>query len=263
MIEKKGNGSNFVESKYLLEENMTLLYYEGILCERPADRKKKYDLTKGDLYVIDPAIQRLKVGLGWDEARGGQNIDVDASIIILNRIPNFGKALYIREGIVSYSNLNWYDAVVHGGDNLTGGGSGDDETITIHLDHWHQGIWSQKVPVLCVVINIYSGTNNFKSIRNCFARLIDDKNKELCRFNLTEQHNTQAMIMCHIEKRASGLWGMSADGVGCSGQVASESETAAIRMLRGDDADTMQTAQPVTLPAGVPNNNAGCCCIVM
>ena len=116
MIEKKGSGSNFVESKYLLEENLTLLYDEGILCERPKDRKQKYDLTKGDLYVIDPAIQQLKVGLGWDASSSGQDIDVDASVIILNKLDD----RYTQEFIVSYANLKYKDAVVHAGDNRTG-----------------------------------------------------------------------------------------------------------------------------------------------
>lgn len=116
MIEKKGSGSNFVESKYLLEENLTLLYDEGILCERPNDRKKKYDLTKGDLYVIDPAIQQLKVGLGWDASSRGKDIDVDASVIILNKQGD----RYRQETVVSYANLRYGSAVVHAGDNRTG-----------------------------------------------------------------------------------------------------------------------------------------------
>ena len=56
MIEKKGNGNNFVESKYLMIENLNILYDEGILMERPRDRDKKYELVKGDIYVIDPEI---------------------------------------------------------------------------------------------------------------------------------------------------------------------------------------------------------------
>ena len=113
---------------------------------------------------------------------------------------------------------------------VLGAGSGDDETITIDLSHWSH-VNGSSTPILCVVINIYSGSSSFKSIRNCFARLLDDKNKELCRFNLTEQHDTQAMIMCHIERRVTGCWGMSADGVGCSGKRAEESTTAVINML--------------------------------
>merc|ERR1719361_1960968 len=114
----------------------------------------------------------------------------------------------------------------------------DQETIKINLRHWDQPNSNGTVPVLCVVINIYSGSASFKNIRNCFARLIDDNNRELCRFNLTEEQDTEAMIMCHIEKRVTGLWGMSADGVGCSGRVAGKSASDAIRMLSGEGVNT-------------------------
>ncbi len=116
MIEKKGGGTNFVESKHLLEENLTLIYEEGILCERPNDRKTKYDLAKGDLYVIDPAIKQLQVGLGWDAASRGGDIDVDASVIVFNK----SGSRYTQDAIVSYKSLNYKNAVVHAGDNRTG-----------------------------------------------------------------------------------------------------------------------------------------------
>ena len=79
-------------------ENLNILYDEGILMERPRDRDKKYELVKGDIYVIDPEIVSVKVGLGWDATGccgwcplcccccccGCGSIDVDASVIILN-----------------------------------------------------------------------------------------------------------------------------------------------------------------------------------
>ena len=70
MIEKKGNGNNFIESKYLMIENLNILYDEGILMERPRDRDKKYELVKGDIYVIDPKLVHVTVGLGWDASQG-------------------------------------------------------------------------------------------------------------------------------------------------------------------------------------------------
>lgn len=94
MIEKKGTGHNFVESKYLMVENLGLLYEEGILCERPKDRNTKYDLVN-DMYVISPEIRTLKVGLGWDARSSGDSIDVDASVIVLD-------AHLEQKAIVSY-----------------------------------------------------------------------------------------------------------------------------------------------------------------
>ena len=54
-------------------ENLGILYDEGILMERPRDRDK-YELVKGDIYVIAPECKWI--GLGWDASRGGDDIDV-------------------------------------------------------------------------------------------------------------------------------------------------------------------------------------------
>ncbi len=98
-----------------------------------------------------------------------------------------------------------------------GNGSGDDEVIEIDLDRLNA---DDEADILCVLINIYSNGYSFNNIRNCFARLFDDRNKELCRFNLTESYSTEAMIMCHVEKRKNGCWGMITDGVGSVGHTA-------------------------------------------
>ena len=117
-----------------------------------------------------------------------------------------------------------------------GSGSGDDETITINLNHWNNDDESND-PVLCAMINIYSGADNFKGISNCTARVLDDNDQELCRFNLTEEYDTRAVIMCHIERRESGLWSVSADGVGCSGSTAHDSLPEVMAMLKAKHAN--------------------------
>ena len=216
MIESKGTGVNFVESKYLMIEKLNIVYDEGIVMDRPRDRNIKYDLKKGDVYVIDPDIRQIKVGLGWDPAGAGRSIDVDASVIIFNELED-NKKTYKGTQIVYFGRTMYKNAVIHSGDNLTGKGDGDDETITIKLNEMDD---DKEADVLFVMINIYTCCVSFSNIKNCFARLIDDRGKELCKFNLTKGCNSQGMIMCHIEKRKNGCWGMTTDGVGCGGKTA-------------------------------------------
>ena len=118
MIEARGNGHNFVESKYLMVEKLNILYDEGILMERPRDRDKKYELVKGDIYVIDPEIVNIRVGLGWDASQGGRKVDVDASVIIFNEIEE--TKTFTKTDIVYFGMKDYKGAVLHGGDNLTG-----------------------------------------------------------------------------------------------------------------------------------------------
>ena len=90
-------------------------------------------------------LNRVIVGLGWDEARqpqtkgflaslfgGGepQAIDCDASALLLQggKLRNWKDVVYF--GALRHGS----GAVQHQGDNLTGAGEGDDEQIIIELD---------------------------------------------------------------------------------------------------------------------------------
>eukprot|EP01084_Bolivina_argentea_P298225 513896_1 len=275
MIEAKGTGHNFVESKYVLVENLNIIYDEGILMERPADRHQKYELTKGDTYVIDPELRTVFVGLGWDSDR--ERIDVDASVLIFNILYNRSGKNFLKQDIVSFAHKKYKNSVIHGGDNRTGSvGSGDDEVIEIDLDRLNA---DDEADILCVVINIFTSGYSFNNIRNCFARLFDDRNKELCRFNLTESYNTEAMIMCHFEKRKNGCWGMITDGVGCVGHTAERCVDDAIKVIKGvkisekdtHDHDMSERERLVntqnnnynTITQNTSKKKSSCCCCVV
>lgn len=252
IVEKKGAGHNFVESKPLLLESLGLVYEEGILMERPSDRNQMYNLEKGDSYVIDPEIKKVTVGLGWDEARSakGDSIDVDASVIVFEAKQREFKTTTI----VNYNQLKFGDAVVHHGDNLTGAGKGDDERIDMDLAVLDV---VDKTDVLAVVINIYAGATSFADIRNCFARLVDEEDSELCRFTLSEEYDSQAMVMCHVEKKTNGCWAMVTHGEGCTGTTAGESMADVARVLGG----TLQSGgYDAHAP---PTGNDNSCCVVL
>lgn len=104
-------------------------------------------------------------------------------------------------------------AVVHTGDNLTGDGNGDDETIYVSLS---------KVPSdvqrLVFVVNIYAARSrdqHFGMIKNAYIRLMDRSNgNELCRFNLSDNYDGMtAMVMAEVY-RHDGEWKFSAVGRG-------------------------------------------------
>lgn len=179
---------------------------------------QKVDLTKGNA-----GLKQIMVGLGWDEnkpqKKGGilggmfgggdksEAIDCDASAIMCKN----GK-LADGKDIVYYSNLRHASgAVNHQGDNLTGAGDGDDEQIRIDL---------ASVPAdydkIIVVVNIYQAAQrhqHFGMIKNAFIRIMDaTNNKELCKYNLSENYdNMYAMIFGEIY-RHGGEWKFSAIG---------------------------------------------------
>ena len=88
---------------------------------------QKVDLTKGN-----PGLRNLLVGLGWDTNKytGGSDFDLDASVFML------GANGKVRSNLdfIYYGNLKHNSgSVEHMGDNLTGGGDGDDEQIKVNL----------------------------------------------------------------------------------------------------------------------------------
>ncbi|MBR3630303.1 MAG: TerD family protein [Oscillospiraceae bacterium] len=168
------------------------------------------------------ALTSVMVGLGWDEAQpasGGffkslfnstEEIDCDASAIICQN----GK-LVSNADLVYFGNLKHRSGcVTHMGDNLTGNGEGDDEQILVNL---------QQLPPeydkIVFVVNIFECTSrhqHFGMIRNCFIRICDDKGKEMCRYNLSENYdNMTAMIFGELY-RHNGAWKFNAIGQGTS-----------------------------------------------
>jgi tellurium resistance protein TerD len=171
------------------------------------------NLSKGENHVIDKNTQTAFVGLGWDvNANGGDNFDLDASIIMLD---TNGKLA--SDGDVIYFNNKTHKsgAVVHSGDNLTGAGDGDDEVIKVDFS---------KIPAnvsrLVVVVNIYNALTrkqNFGQVNNAFVRLVDTtngKNEEQLRFDLTEDYSGATGIRMADIYRHNDEWKMKAIGEG-------------------------------------------------
>ena len=80
----------------------------------------------------DPTMTNVLVAVGWHlHSFDAQSLDVDVSCFMLDKN---GKTR-MNEDFIFYNNLQDIDsAVVHNGDNMTGAGDGDDETISIDLN---------------------------------------------------------------------------------------------------------------------------------
>ena len=173
---------------------------------------------KVSLSKENAGLANVMIGLGWDEAQPTSRgffakkpkpIDCDASVILLQN----GK--FVDKGdLVYFGNLRHKSGTVqHMGDNLTGEGDGDDEQILVDLS---------KVPAvydrLVVVVNIYQAVQRgqqFGMIRNAFIRLVDGKtNREMCRYNLTDDYNGMTAMIFGEVYRHNGEWKFNAIGQG-------------------------------------------------
>ncbi|CCB79911.1 tellurium resistance protein TerD [Helicobacter bizzozeronii CIII-1] len=79
-----------------------------------------------------PGLSHILVGLGWDvnASDTGVDFDLDASVFLTDASGKVND----DKNFVFYNNLTSKDgSVVHTGDNRTGEGEGDDESIKIDL----------------------------------------------------------------------------------------------------------------------------------
>lgn len=176
------------------------------------------NLSKGskiNLKKEQPALKHAVVGLGWDANEGSSNyqFDLDASAFMLgenNKIPN---ELFF----IFYNNMKSPDgAVIYSGDNRTGAGEGDDETIKIDLSKVDPSI----LQILFVVSidQAEERKQNFGMVSNSFIRIYNEDTAEvLYTYMLQESFpNATAIIMGRLVK-SENEWSFEAMGNGFDG----------------------------------------------
>lgn len=177
------------------------------------NKGQRVSLTKGN-----PALDKVMIGLGWDinQYDGESDFDLDASVFLLKRNGKVGN----DSDFVFYGNLEHPShSVIHTGDNRTGVGDGDDETIEVTLS----GLPTD-YERLVVVITIYDAEHrlqNFGMISNAYIRLIDENiGEEIVRYDLSEDFSTQTALVVGEIYRHRGQWQFKAIGSGYNGGLA-------------------------------------------
>lgn len=178
-----------------------------------------YNLSKGETVSLNKpgkTLTKARIGLGWDVAETGAAFDLDTSIVCLD-----ANGQVVPGGFVFFGNLTSFGgAIKHNGDNLTGDGDGDDETIDIDFP----GLPAE---VMTLVLNdaIYEaskrGDQTFAQVNNAYSRVVDlDDNSELARYTLTEKtpDGTNVVEMGRFQRTADG-WTYTATGATYSDEI--------------------------------------------
>jgi tellurium resistance protein TerZ len=192
-------------------------------------------LSKGQTISLEKSSGLTKVfmGCGWDPAQpkkksffgrllgGGasEEIDLDASVIVFDENKQ-------SIDLVWFQQLKSKDgSILHSGDNLTGEGEGDDETIYVDL-----ASLDTRAKYLVFTVNSFRG-QTFDEVDNAFARLVDDRSKsEICRYTLNEKGQHTGVVMASMEKTSAG-WQMTAHGTTTNGRTAKELVGAALAKI--------------------------------
>ncbi len=168
------------------------------------------NLEKGQRVKVE--LPKFTIGLGWDtnQSSTGEDFDLDASAFILGE----KKKLISDEYLVFYNNLKSPDgAVEHTGDNLTGEGEGDDESIRIDLSKINP-----VVTEICFVVTIHKAEErkqNFGQVRNSFIRVYNtDTNEEILKYELEEDFSIETAVEFGRLYKKNGEWKFEAIGMG-------------------------------------------------
>ena len=174
---------------------------------------QKVDLTKGN-----PGLEKVIVGLGWDTNRydGSADFDLDASAFLLNAN---GKVLR-DEDFIFYNNLeSETKAVIHTGDNRTGEGEGDVESILI--DFSKDPVNIERIAITVTKHDAAERHQNFGQVSNAFIRIVNESNnEEILRYDLAEDFSIETVLVIAELYKHNGEWKFNAVGSGFQGGLA-------------------------------------------
>jgi len=176
------------------------------------------NLSKGgniNLSKTAPTMNKVDLGLGWNpRVTDGKAFDLDAVAFLTGEN---GKVRLDGDFIFFNQKTSPCGSVNHNGDNRTGDGDGDDETISVDL---------AKVPAdvakIVFAVTIHEGQQNgqnFGMVDKAYIRVInkDSNAEELARFDLSEDGSTEVAMIFGELYRHSGEWKFKAVGQGFNG----------------------------------------------
>lgn len=164
-----------------------------------------------------PSLKKLVIGLGWDSrATDGAAFDLDGSAFLL-KADGKGRS---DADFIFYNNLKSSDgSVTHMGDNTSGAGEGDDEKLTIDLALVPAEI--EKITVGVTIHDAEARKQNFGMVGKAYIRCLDaNGDKELARYDLSEDSSTETAMIFGEIYRAGAEWKFKAVGQGFAGGLA-------------------------------------------
>lgn len=161
-----------------------------------------------------PGLSKIIVGLGWDvRSTDGSAFDLDGSAFLLKAD---GKVRADND-FIFYNNLKSSDgAVTHSGDNRTGDGAGDDETVTIDLSTVPADI--ERIAICVTIHDGDARKQNFGQVQKAYVRTVNAAGEaEIARYDLSEDGSTESAMIFGEVYRNGTEWKFKAVGQGFKG----------------------------------------------
>ena len=174
-------------------------------------------LSKGgnvNLSKEAPGLNKIVVGLGWDaRATDGAAFDLDASAFLVKldgKVRSDSDFCFYNNKVVGNG------AVQHTGDNTTGAGEGDDETVKVELSKIPADL--DKVVFAVTIHEADARKQNFGQVNHAFIRVVnEDGGQEIARYDLSEDASIETAMIFGEIYRVGADWKFKAVGQGFAG----------------------------------------------
>jgi len=174
-------------------------------------------LSKGgnvNLSKEAPGLNKIVVGLGWDaRATDGAAFDLDASAFLVKmdgKVRSDSDFCFYNNKVVADG------AVQHAGDNTTGAGEGDDETIKVELSKIPTDL--DKVVFAVTIHEADARKQNFGQVNHAYIRVVNEEGgQEIARYDLSEDASIETAMIFGEIYRVGTDWKFKAVGQGFAG----------------------------------------------
>ncbi len=174
-------------------------------------------LTKGgnvNLSKEAPGLNKITVGLGWDaRATDGAAFDLDASVFLVKMD---GKVRSDSDFCFYNNKVVGDGAVQHMGDNTTGAGDGDDETVKVELSKVPAEL--DKIVFSVTIHDAETRKQNFGQVSHAYIRVCNEEGgAEIARYDLSEDASVETAMIFGEIYRVGSEWKFKAIGQGFAG----------------------------------------------
>ena len=164
-----------------------------------------------------PGLTAIVIGLGWDpRATDGQAFDLDGSVFLLGS----GGRVRSDSDFIFYNNKVSSDgSVSHQGDNTTGQGAGDDETVDVDFARVPADV--DKIAVCVTIHEADTRRQSFGQVAKAYIRVMNKAGgTEIARYDLSEDASTDTAMIFGEVYRNGADWKFRAVGQGFAGGLA-------------------------------------------
>lgn len=161
-----------------------------------------------------PGLTSIVVGLGWSpRVTDGKAFDLDASVFLCT---DTGKVASDSDFIFYNNKTGGNGSVEHLGDNRTGEGDGDDETVKIDLTKVPDSI--KKLVFAVTIHEAKENGQNFGQVGDSYIRVMNGAGgAEIAKYDLGEDASTETAMIFGEVYRNGTEWKFKAIGAGFAG----------------------------------------------